>query len=307
MNSVVVKPILVVFFLIGCRQKLPEETPTSGYLKIVCDELISPAIQVLKEDFQKNYPEAKLDMKLGTTNFAIGSLLNNDVSCIISTRELDSIETDFLIRNNIKVFSQKLALDGVAILVNTKNPIEELSLEQLSKILSGEAQNWKDVDVNLRTDSIKVIIDGRKSGNHYLLQHQVLNHIPVTAAATIIPGDSVNSSSERILNYVAEDENSISYVSTCWLGNNPDFLKVSSQIKVVKVAGMDYHKAVLPIPGYVFRGDYPLRRMVYIMHRQQFIGLASGFTAYLTGNEGQRAFLEMNMVPAMNPIRLKKD
>jgi phosphate transport system substrate-binding protein len=307
MNPYIAKPILIVFFFFGCRQKLPEETPTSGYLKIVCDELVSPAIQVIKDDFQRNYPEAKLELKLGTTNFAIGSLLNNDVSCVISTRELDSIETDFLIRNNIRVFSQKLALDGVAILVNMKNPIEELNLNQLSKILTGETRIWNDVDSKLESDSIKLLIDGRKSGNYYLLQHQVLNHIPVTATATIIPGDSIISSSERILNYVAKNENSISYVSTCWLGNNPDFLKVSSRIKVIKLAGMDYHKAVLPIPGYVYRGDYPLRRMVYIMHRQQFIGLASGFTAYLTGNEGQRAFLEMNMVPAMNPIRLKKD
>lgn len=309
MNSYFVKLIILALFFVCCRQREEINSPTSGSLKIICDESVSSVIQTQKLEFEKAYPKAQLNMKLATASYAIGSLLNSDVDCIISTRELDSTETDFLIRNDIKVYSQKLALDGVAFIVNVKNPIEELNMNQLNSLLSGKTARWDEISDtvvfpnNIRT--VKLVIDGRKSGNYYLLQNQVLNHEPLSSTSIIVPGDSAISSSERILNYIALHEDAIGYLSTAWLGNNPEFLRFSGKIRVLKFAGLDYHRAVYPIAGYIYRGDYPLRRMIYIMHRQKHIGLAAGFTAYLAGNEGQKIFLNSNLVPAMNPVRLK--
>ncbi|KAB2881335.1 hypothetical protein F9K33_00910 [bacterium] len=308
MNSSVAKYFLIAALCLSCRKRDDVSSPTSGKLDVICDESVSSAIETQKTEFEKNYPKARISLKLSTTNYAIGSLLNHDVECIISTRELDSTETDFLIRNDIKVYSQKLALDGIAFIVNAKNPIQEVTLDQISSILTGRNIRWNSVSdatsFPSNIDEVRLVIDGRKSGNYYLLKHQVLNDESMTAAAEIIPGDSMVSSSERILNYVVSHRDAIGYVSTAWLGNNPKFTKVADQIKVLRLAATDYQKAVAPIPGYVYRGDYPLRRFIYIMHRQDHIGLAAGFTAYMTGNEGQRMFLRSNLVPAMNPVRL---
>ena len=38
-----------------------------------------------------------------------------------------------------------LALDGIAIIVNPQNPVQDLTLEQIAKIYTGEITNWKDV------------------------------------------------------------------------------------------------------------------------------------------------------------------
>lgn len=303
--------LFILLLFISCRHKEETNSPTAGSLNIICDDLVSSVIQKQKQEFEKSYPKAQLTLKLGTTNYAVGSLLNNDVECIISTRELDSAETDFLIRHDIKVYSQKLAFDGVAFIINAKNPIDELNLDQLRDLLTGKIVVWSDISDTLRYSqnigNVKLVIDSRKSGNYYLLREQVTNHEHLTASAIIVPGDSVISSSSRILEYVATQQDAFGYVSTTWLGNNPEYLKFSERLKVLRLAGTDYHKAVAPIPGYIYRGDYPLRRMIYIMHRQRFIGLAAGFTAYLAGNEGQQMFLNSNTVPAMNPIRLKTE
>ena len=300
---------LAVLFFISCRQKEETNSPTTGDLNIVCDELVSAVIQKQADEFEKAYPQARLNIKLGTTNYAIGRLLNNDVECIISTRELDSAETDFLIRQNIKVYSQKLALDGIAFIVNVQNPVVELNLDQLQNLLTGAITAWKQISDTIRfpgrIKDVIVVTDGRKSGNYYFLRDQVTNHKQLSSSAMIIPGDSLVSSSMRILHYISANEEAIGYISTGWLGNNPEFLKYSDRLKVLRISGADFHKAVAPIPGYIYRGDYPLRRMIYIMHRQKHIGLAAGFTAYLAGNEGQRTFLNLNLVPAMNPIKLK--
>jgi phosphate transport system substrate-binding protein len=311
MQLIVIRLVLAALFFISCRQREEANSPTTGDLNIICDESVSSVIQKQKQEFEKGYPKARLNIKLGTTNYAIGSLLNHDVECIVSTRELDSAETDFLIRHDIKVYSQKLALDGIAFIVNAKNPVDELNLNQLRDLLIGKIKVWKDVtDTIMFPRGIKdvhIVIDGRKSGNYYLLRNQVTNYEHLTASVVIIPGDSVVSSSIRILDFIATHEDAIGYISTSWLGTNPNFLTFSKQLKVLRLSDSDYHKAVAPIQGYVYRGDYPLRRMIYIMHRQKFIGLAAGFTAYLAGNEGQRLFLNSNTVPAMNPIHLKAE
>jgi phosphate transport system substrate-binding protein len=301
--------ILPAMFLISCRQRVDENSPTSGKLNILCDEAVYCAFKFQKDEFEKNYPHAWLHMKLCTTNYAIGSLLNNDVECIISTRELDSVETEFLIHNDIQVYSQKLALDGIAFLVNTRNPVNELNLDQIRNILTAKTAYWNDLsDAFTFTGNVKnieIAIDGSKSGNYHIIKNQVLGQDSLSSSARILPGDSITSSAERIMKHIAANEGAIGYVSTAWLGNNSEFLKVSKDVKILRISSRDYERAVQPIPGYLYRGDYPLRRVIYIMHRQKYIGLAAGFTAYLAGNEGQRIFLNNNLVPVVNPVRLK--
>ena len=308
MQSNILNIFLFAFLLVSCKNRGPQNTPTSGELVIQCDEQVAPVIEAEIFEFEKSYPQAHITLKLATTNYAIGSLLNNSVDCIISTRELDSAETDFLIRNDVRVYSQKVALDGIAFVVNANNPIDEINFGQLRSLFEKQTL-WNEIsDTTIFSSNMKevrLVIDGFKSGNYYLLRHQVMNDEPMTSTALIMSGDSSASSSEQILNYVASHDDAIGYVSTAWLGHNSTFIKWSKQLKVLRLAGMDYEKAVAPIQGYIYRGDYPLRRMIYIMHRQRHTGLAAGFTAYLTGNDGQRVFLNSNLVPAMNPIRLK--
>jgi phosphate transport system substrate-binding protein len=299
------------FVFISCRNRPVTSTPTSGELKVLCDEAIASVIETERTEFQRNYPKAKIILSLSTASDAIQQLINNDVEYIVSSRELDSNETDFLIRHDIKVYSQKFALDGVAFLVNSSNPLDELHLDQLSKILTGGYAEWRDISDAIpfkrSQKKIQIVMDSRKSGNYTLIRNLVTDHAVITASAVVISGDSINSSAPKIMDYVAANENAIGYVSTAWLGNNLEFITRLEKIKVLRLAATDMQKAVDPIPGYVYRGDYPLRRVLYVMHRQQFAGLASGFTAFITGNDGQRICLNSNLVPAINPVRLKTE
>lgn len=54
-----------------------------------------------------------------------------------------------------------LAYDGIAIVVNPENPVSDLSLENISKIYTGEISNWKDVGGN----DGEIVIIGREAGS----------------------------------------------------------------------------------------------------------------------------------------------
>ena len=54
-----------------------------------------------------------------------------------------------------------LALDGIAIIVNPQNPVQDLTLEQIAKIYTGEITNWKDVGGS----DAEIVLIGREAGS----------------------------------------------------------------------------------------------------------------------------------------------
>lgn len=54
-----------------------------------------------------------------------------------------------------------LALDGIAIIVNPQNPVQDLTLEQIARIYTGEITNWKDVGGS----DAEIVLIGREAGS----------------------------------------------------------------------------------------------------------------------------------------------
>ena len=54
-----------------------------------------------------------------------------------------------------------LAYDGIAIIVNPENPVQELDLDTIAKIYTGEITNWKDVGGN----DAEIVLIGREAGS----------------------------------------------------------------------------------------------------------------------------------------------
>jgi len=54
-----------------------------------------------------------------------------------------------------------VALDGIAIIVSPENPVNELTIEQIAKIYTGEITNWKDVGGN----DAEIVVIGREAGS----------------------------------------------------------------------------------------------------------------------------------------------
>ena len=54
-----------------------------------------------------------------------------------------------------------LAYDGIAIIVNPANKVEDLTLEQIAKIYTGEVTNWKDVG----GEDAEIVLIGREAGS----------------------------------------------------------------------------------------------------------------------------------------------
>ena len=71
----------------------------------------------------------------------------------LSSRKLKDGETG--------VTATTIALDGIAIIVNNANPVQDLTIDQIAKIATGEVTNWKDVG----GEDAPIVLIGREAGS----------------------------------------------------------------------------------------------------------------------------------------------
>jgi hypothetical protein len=58
-------------------------------------------------------------------------------------------------------------------------------------------------------------------------------------------------------------------------------------------------------PAHIYRTYYPLKRSIYIYTYAHLGSIAGGFGTFIAGKDGQRLFLDRNIVPGTQPIRLR--
>lgn len=80
--------------------------------------------------------------------------------------------------NGLKLKAKVVGWGGVAIIVHRTNPVEELTVDQVRKILLGEYHNWKEVggpDLPI----VRITRDGEVSGTENYLQNVLLEGYPM--------------------------------------------------------------------------------------------------------------------------------
>src|SRR5437762_5267133 len=128
--------LILVLCLAGCDTER-KETPTKGHVTVVVSESVAPLIEQEQRKFEELYPDAHVHTITATAREAITRLFNDTIKVIVSSRPFNEEERDFIKRANIPMGTYKIAIDGIAILVNADNPITQLRFSQLDSIYRG--------------------------------------------------------------------------------------------------------------------------------------------------------------------------
>ena len=82
------------------------------------------------------------------THGSFVSLIDGDNDIIITARGISRDEQTYANEKGVSLLSYPVAKDAFVFLVNPKNPIRNLSNEQVIRIYTGEIRNWKEVGGN---------------------------------------------------------------------------------------------------------------------------------------------------------------
>jgi len=289
--------IMAAFGLLaGCGGKEPGSAQlTKGTLKIQADESIYPAAQGEAEEFQRTYPDSRVEMKPADARAAISEFADDSVRVIMIGRAFNKEERDALAAAKVQPEEYRAAFSAVAVIANKSITLDSLRVSQLDSILTGKVTQWP-----ARGGPIDLVIGGRNSSINEVVRNTVMHGTDFAMSAT--PMDS----SQARIEYVRSHRGALGLVGVNWLrGMEENFTIMKLGTPGVRADSTEPPgKYYSPAQAWVYKGYYPITTPVYIYSREVDRNVALGFISFVTSGPGQKVFLNNGLVPATMPVRL---
>lgn len=279
------------------------DTLTSGVAEIAVDDCFAPIIQEQIDVFEALNDEASIIPIFANEVDVINLLLKDSVRLIIAARDLTEAEKQGLINKQLQPRSQKIAIDGIALIINQENTDSLISVSALKKIMTGEIDSWKSINPQSKYDKISVVFDNPNSSTVRFIKDSINRGEPLAERLKALDNN------REVLDYVAKTPNAMGVIGVNWINNPGDTTNLSftNKIRVMSVSKSDeptIQNSFQPFAAYLALGEYPLRRDMYIILSDLRGTLPAGFTSFVADNRGQRIILKAGLVPATRPMRL---
>ena len=216
----------------------------------------------------------------GGSGVGISALINGTTDICDASRPMKKSEKDKLMKKyNTAGVEIPVARDGITLYANEKNPVTELSLDQIKAIYLGEIKNWKDIG----GPDAKIIVYGREnsSGTFEFFRDEVLKGADYSPLVQSLPGTAA------IVNAVANDINGIGYGGAA-------YAKGVKQIKVRKDASTPGYE---PTRQTIASGQYPISRYLYMYTRNKPAGEMKAYIDWILSAEGQSIVTDVGYFP----------
>ncbi len=283
-------------------KKGTNETPTRGNIRILADESFKPLIETEVFTFTHLYTGAKIKPIYKPEYDVINDFMNDSVKVIVTSKKLSDYQIQYLRDTLVIARTTTFAYDALALITNRENKDSLLKYNNVKDIFLGKIKRWKEVNEKSKLGDIHVIFDNNKSGN--IRYFKELFEIKDSLNKNFY---AVNNNAE-VLNYVSRNPDALGIISVNWISDKDDSLTMSfiKKVNVVAISQQyvndgSYYR---PHQGFIYDKSYPFVREIYLISRETFSGLGSGFINWATAEQGQRIVLKSGLVPATMPIRL---
>jgi phosphate transport system substrate-binding protein len=129
--------------------------------------------------YTQDQPEAKVSVSSGDYHSYVESLVERTADAVMCLGKLDDDSKAEAAENGIQLIERVIGWGAVALVTDSSNPIQELSLEQVRKIFVGEIRNWQEVG-GLDQPIVPMTRDEAVSGTERAFRDTVLHGFPVT-------------------------------------------------------------------------------------------------------------------------------
>ena len=285
--------VIIVFLSTSCGSGSSSAENTSNssatYIENKGSHTIVNLALAWAERYQEEHPEVRISVTGGGSGTGIASLINGTVDIANASRQIKDEEIADAQSNGVEPVEHIIARDAIAVIVNPQNPVNELTLKQISDIYSGKIANWSEVGGEDRP--IVRLSRETNSGTHVYFLETVLR-LGDSEDKTLFSTDTLLlPSSEGIISEVRQNPNAIGYDG---LGYVPEDLKM---IAIAEKEGGAY---VLPSIQTVNDKTYPIARDLYIYTDGEPTGIVKEYIAWILDTEAQEIVAELGFVPALN-------
>lgn len=265
------KAILVLFaailsmaVLTGCGEKTVEgSVATDGSTSM------EKVIGALGESFTEENSGVKFTYNPTGSGSGITAVAEGRCDIGLSSRMLKDEEKELGLKEDI------LALDGIAVIANPKNPIKDLTTDAITKIYKGEITNWKELGGR---DS-QIVVIGREAGSGTRDGFE-----SITGTENSCRYRQELTSTGDVITTVSGNPDAIGYASLA---------SVNKDVKVLTVNG------VKPSEKTVKDGSYVIQRPFVVVTKKdaKLSDAAQSFLDFITSKDATEIISKAGAVP----------
>lgn len=248
-------------------------TASAGKAVMEGSTTVLPIAQKAAEVFMKNNPGEEISVRGGGSGVGIASIIDGTCDIADASRAIKPAELEKAAKKGRDLKAHVIAMDGISHIVHPSNPVTGLTREQIKKIYTSRAANWKEFG----GPDLKIVVISRDSasGTFEAFSDMVLDKKKVR------PDAIMQASNQGIASIVARTPGAIGYVGLGYL---------SGSVKAISVDG------VMPSKESVLRNKYPITRPLFMYTNGVPQGTVKKFIDFLKGPEGQKLVGEEGFV-----------
>lgn len=114
-------------------------TGKKGKITVAGSSSVTPVMEKLAEAYEKLNPEIKIEVQMSDSTTGVNSALNSVCEIGMASRELKDSEKA---KGALQI---KIAIDGIAVIINKENPTESASIQSVKDLYIGTISKWGDV------------------------------------------------------------------------------------------------------------------------------------------------------------------
>ena len=254
---------LMLTAMTGCGKTVSGSVSTDGSTSM------EKVIGALGEAFEENNSGVTFTYNPTGSGSGITAVAEGRCDIGLSSRNLKDEEKAQGLTETI------LALDGIAIIVNPDNPVNDLNLETIGRIYRGEITNWKDIGGN----DLEIVLIGREAGSGTRDGFE-----SITDTEDVCKYRQELTSTGDVITTVAGNPAAIGYASLA---------SVKETVKALSVGG------IMPTEETVKDGSYVVQRPFVLVTRSntELSEAAQKFFDYITSSEANEIISSAGAVP----------
>lgn len=261
--AVILTAVMSLSVLTGCGSTDSQSVATDGSTSM--EKVIGSLGEAFMEETDINFTYNPTGSGTGITAVSEGRC---DIG--LSSRALKDEEKELGLEETI------LAYDGIAIIVNPENPVEDLDIETIAKIYTGEITNWNEIGGN----DAEIVLIGREAGSG---TRDGFESITDTEDACQYRQEL--TSTGDVITTVAQNPDAIGYASVA---------SVKDSVKMLTVDGVE------PTEETILDGSYAIQRPFVMVTRadEALSEAAQNFFDYALSDAAYEIITAAGAVPA---------
>jgi phosphate transport system substrate-binding protein len=239
------------------------------------DTLGAKLVPMLSEEYKAKNPGTSFEIAAEGSTTGIAAITDGTAQIGMSSRRAKPTEMSAASAKGVTMKPLIVCYDGMAVIVNENNPVNELTARQVEQIFTGDMTDWSAVGGT--PGKFSIYTRNTSSGTYQDWKDLAMKRRDYASSSQKMAGN------EQIASEVAKNPNGIGYVGLAYIK--------APGIKVVSIAG------VMPSKETVVSKKYPYARPNFYYTNGEPSGEAAKFIEFTLSDEGQKVVEQVGFVP----------